>query len=574
MFLKVILDRTEFVSDHVSLGKNNCFESSSSTFYLLLPVNFHHHENTLSIDWKTIRKCLSSPVFTSPENTVEKEFLVSKDTLQLADGCRTISDVENSLVYAPHDKTFGIQLKYPEQPLLRAKPLFSLQNLLLDRSQDESASNYKEEFFKYLPPELCQLKILGFSKDIGSSISLLPSLMHRLENLLVAIELKNELSASFPEGSAVTACRVLEALTTERCQEGFSLERLEILGDAFLKFAVARNLFLSHDTLREGPLTKKRSKTVSNLNLLQLACKRNLQVYIRDQTFDPSQFFACGRSCPVICNSETEKSIHVKDVNDGEVRCSKGHHWIHKKTIADVLEALVGAFIVDSGFKAATAFLRWIGIQVDFEASQVIDLCVASTRNIEHAAQINIGDLEGSLGYQFLHKGLLTQAFVHSSYDKHGGDCRQRLEFLGDAVLDYLVTSYLYSAYPELKAGQLTDLRSMFVNNKFFAKVAADQSFQNFFLSDDSILSKNINEYVDFIQAPPSESIMDDRPKFPKPLSDLVESCVGSILLDTGFNLERVWEIMLSFLDPIISSPTLQLNPIRELQELCQSHSW
>lgn len=59
-----------------------------------------------------------------------------------------------------------------------------------------------------MPPELCQLKILGFSKDIGSSISLLPSLMHRLENLLVAIELKNELSASFPEGSEVTACRV------------------------------------------------------------------------------------------------------------------------------------------------------------------------------------------------------------------------------------------------------------------------------------------------------------------------------------------------------------------------------
>ena len=54
----------------------------------------------------------------------------------------------------------------------------------------------------------------------------------------------------------------------------------------------------------------------------------------------------------------------------------------------------------------------------------------------------------------------------------------------------------------------------------------------------------------------------------------MVESCVGSILLDTGFNLECVWEIMLSFLDPIISSPTLQLNPIRELQELCQYHSW
>ena len=57
-------------------------------------------------------------------------------------------------------------------------------------------------------PELCHMKILGFSKDIGSSISLLPSIMHRLENVLVAIELKNMLSASFPEGAEVTASRV------------------------------------------------------------------------------------------------------------------------------------------------------------------------------------------------------------------------------------------------------------------------------------------------------------------------------------------------------------------------------
>lgn len=57
-------------------------------------------------------------------------------------------------------------------------------------------------------------------------------------------------------------------------------------------------------------------------------------------------------------------------------------------------------------------------------------------------------------------------------------------------------------------------------------------------------------------------------------LGDLVESCLGAILLDTGFNLNRVWEIMLSFLKPIMSFSSLQLSPIRELRELCQAHSW
>ena len=60
----------------------------------------------------------------------------------------------------------------------------------------------------------------------------------------------------------------------------------------------------------------------------------------------------------------------------------------------------------------------------------------------------------------------------------------------------------------------------------------------------------------------------------PQALGDLVESCVGAILLDTGFNLNLVWKIMLSFLDPIMRFSSFQLSPIRELKELCQSYNW
>lgn len=70
---------------------------------------------------------------------------------------------------------------------------------------EKSESHELLEHFVELPPELCCLKIVGFSKDIGSSLSLLPSLMHRLENLLVAIELKEVLASSFPEASEIRA---------------------------------------------------------------------------------------------------------------------------------------------------------------------------------------------------------------------------------------------------------------------------------------------------------------------------------------------------------------------------------
>lgn len=57
-------------------------------------------------------------------------------------------------------------------------------------------------------------------------------------------------------------------------------------------------------------------------------------------------------------------------------------------------------------------------------------------------------------------------------------------------------------------------------------------------------------------------------------LGDLVESCIGAILLDTGFDLNHVWKVMLLFLNPAMRFSNLQLSPIRELLELCQYHGW
>lgn len=156
-----------------------------------------------------------------------------------------------------------------------------------------------------------------------------------------------------------------------------------------------------------------------------------MQVYICDKAFDPSQFYALGRPCPRVCSKETEESIHFhldsikEQVKVTETQCNKNHHWLHRKTIADVVEALVGAFLVDSGFKAAIAFLTWIGIQVDFEPSQVVDICIASAGYFPLSSDVDIPSLESKLGHHFVHKGLLLQAFVHPSYNKHGGGCYQ-----------------------------------------------------------------------------------------------------------------------------------------------------
>ncbi|KAK3033196.1 hypothetical protein RJ639_036988 [Escallonia herrerae] len=523
MCLKIILDRSELIGEHVSLGKSDCINSSSPTFYLMLPVIRHTYKNSMTIDWKLVRRCLSSSIFRTSKDAGENAILDPKSNLHLANGLKSKEDVVGSLVYAPCKNTF-----------------FFVSEVVLDKNGYSTAKESINHVDHYVDVRPNNSKVSGHVHFLViSKFNAVSSTMH------------------------LTLAGVLEALTTEKCNEHFSLERLEVLGDAFLKFAVGRQLFLLHDALDEGLLTRKRSNLI----------------YIRDQSFEPCLFFALGRPCPVICSKGTETSIHSShegnDVNgsNAEVRCSSSHRWLHKKSISDVVEALVGAFIVDSGFKATTAFLKWIGINVDFQASQVNNICSASTIFMSLADRIDIAALESNLGYQFLHKGLLVQAFLHPSYNKHAGGCYQRLEFLGDAVLDYLITSYLYSVYPKLKPGQLTDLRSVSVNNKSFADIAVHRSFQEFIICDSSSLCESISKYVNFVRASELQKGLVEAP-CPKALGDLVESSIGAIFLDTGFNLNRVWNIMLSFLTPITSFSKLQLNPTRELRELCQSHNW
>uniref|UniRef100_A0A7N0UF06 Dicer-like protein 4 n=1 Tax=Kalanchoe fedtschenkoi TaxID=63787 RepID=A0A7N0UF06_KALFE len=306
MYFKVILERSEFFSEYVPLGKSFKTQSGVLASYLLLPVLNQSGNHTLTVDWPAILRCLSSPIFKAP---LDVNGVVAPGTnLKLFNCVASLYDIKDSLVFVPYKSAFffvsdilhdkngwspykgpinivehfsqkcSINLLCPEQPLLKAKQLFCLHNLLCDRGQGCTEAQELEEHFFEIPPELCQLKILGFSKDMGSSLSLLPSVMHRLENVLVAAELKQLFSSSFAEGSEITVPRILEALTTEKCNERISLERLEVLGDAFLKFSIGRHLFLKYDALDEGGLTRMRSKTVSNSNLYELAIKKNLQV--------------------------------------------------------------------------------------------------------------------------------------------------------------------------------------------------------------------------------------------------------------------------------------------------------
>jgi len=94
--------------------------------------------------------------------------------------------------------------------------------------------------------------------------------------------------------------------------------------------------------------------------------------------------------------------------------------------------------------------------------------------------------LEKKLGVNFKNKDLLRQAFTHRSYLNENPDFKldhnERLEFLGDAVMELIVTESLYKEYPEKKEGDLTNWRAALVNAKMLTSVAEELGFNDFLL--------------------------------------------------------------------------------------------
>ncbi|XP_043722965.1 endoribonuclease Dicer homolog 3a isoform X2 [Telopea speciosissima] len=485
------------------------------------------------------------------------------------------------------NKKYGILLMHPGQPLLLLKQSHNAHNLLLAKP-NEGGSLCKEtpeaggvvekpQNHVHMPPEL--LVSIGVSINVLKTFYLLPSLMHRLESLMLACQLREEI-ACHPNDSPISSSLILEALTTLRCCEKFSLERLELLGDSVLKYAVSCHLFLRYPKKHEGQLSARRSWAVCNSTLHKLGTNRKIQGYIRDSAFDPRRWVAPGQltSHPVCCKclvDTNEVPLGRKFITEdtsvvvGKI-CDKGHRWMCSKTIADCVEALIGAYYVGGGLSAALLIMKWFGIDVEFEP-RLIEEAINSASVWSYTPNVNeLEMLESKLGYRFSVKGLLLEAITHASLQELGvGYCYQRLEYLGDSVLDLLITWYLYQNHTEIDPGELTDLRSASVNNENFARVAVKHNLQQHLQHGSGVLLGQITEYVKSVSQTHDNTRSLQGTKGPKVLGDMVESIAGAILIDTKLNLDEVWRIFRPLLSPIVTPDKLELPPLRQLHELC-----
>ena len=132
----------------------------------------------------------------------------------------------------------------------------------------------------------------------------------------------------------------------------------------------------------------------------------------------------------------------------------------------------------------------------------------------------NFSELEKKIGINFKNKDFLIQAFVHRSYlnenPKFYLGHNERMEFLGDAVLELVITEYLYEKYPKKSEGELTSWRAALVNAKILSQVAEKLDMNNFLLlsrGEEKDLGK-ARRYI---------------------LANTFEALIGAIYLDQGY---------------------------------------
>uniref|UniRef100_A0A3P8WMV3 ribonuclease III n=1 Tax=Cynoglossus semilaevis TaxID=244447 RepID=A0A3P8WMV3_CYNSE len=509
---------------------------------------------------------------------------------------------------------------------------------------------------------------------------------------------------------------ILQALTLSNASDGFNLERLEMLGDSFLKHAITTYLFCTYPDAHEGRLSYMRSKKVSNCNLYRLGKKKGLPSRMVVSIFDPpvnwlppgyvvnqdkggsdKQDSEMDEDSEVMLKAEPKEEVNIEDDleyykehirfidsmllgsgafakkislnafppsstpdtsfsglsleefdysswdamcyldpskageeddfvvgfwNPSEENCGvelgkqsisydlHTEQCIADKSIADCVEALLGCYLTSCGERAAQMFLCSLGLKVLPSEkgaltqmlmrncqNMAVDLCYGwlkipprcmlshpdAERTLNHLIS-GFENFERKINYTFQNKAYLLQAFTHASYHYNTiTDCYQRLEFLGDAILDYLITKHLYEDPRQHSPGVLTDLRSALVNNTIFASLAVKYDYHKYFKAISPELFRVIDDFVQFqlekdemqgmdseLRRSEEDEEKEEDIEVPKAMGDIFESLAGAIYMDSMMSLETVWQVYFPMMRPLIDkfSANVPRSPVRELLEM------
>lgn len=333
-------------------------------------------------------------------------------------------------------------------------------------------------------------------------------------------------------------------------------ERLEFLGDSFLKMATTISVFTLIPNKDEFDYHVERMVMICNQNLFGNARSDwlKLEEYIRSKAFSRATWY------PNLSLEFGKK--HQKTLNNMD------SHSLADKSIADVCEAIIGAAYMSTrkdndytmAIQAVTRLtshkhhpmMKWEDYYAAYQ-KPAWQITAASAAELDLAKKI-----EDATNYKFNHPRLLRSAFVHPSrpYSSVKVPNYQRLEFLGDALLDMVCVDFLFHIAPDKGPQWLTEHKMAMVSNQFLGCLAVELGFHKYLLHN-GVLGPTILEYVTAINdarrtaEDAAEAAGRPRSHFardywietrqpPKCIADMLEAYIGAMFVDSEYDYTTV----------------------------------
>lgn len=224
-----------------------------------------------------------------------------------------------------------------------------------------------------------------------------------------------------------------------------------------------------------------------------------------------------------------------------------------------MIGAALLSYPTDRGFNMAVRAVTALVNNKHHDISRWVDYYKSYTKPEYQIAEssasiLNLASqIESKHPYHFKYPRLLRSAFIHPSqpYSVEKIPCYQRLEFLGDALLDMACINFLFHKHPDRDPQWLTEHKMAMVSNKFLAALSVKLGFHKHLRYTGAIIEKQNRDYATELEdarlaAPPdSRDYWTNTTQPPKVLSDIVESYVGAVFVDSEFDygeVERFFE--------------------------------
>lgn len=368
----------------------------------------------------------------------------------------------------------------------------------------------------------------------------------------VSVEPPIKLDKSDPKVDEHIVMPLLEALTLRCSGEKYNLEVLENIGDSYLKYFVSVVLFKELDC-EPAYLSSARSDLTSNRTFNHLAKARRLGSYAITRSFD------------------TENLVKLLD---GAVI----YNQLRPKDLADMFESIIGSYLLHRGEYEAVLAIEWLGLNLvrdetfsEFRPNEVafkraptalISSEDETTRSYYESYKARAKRFQSIVCYKFNDISYLVQAFTHASAPQKCTNSYERLELLGDAVLDYLVVRTLVARLEStdraksdnfrLTPGQLSTSKSALVNNKTFAKLALQYCYDFFIHHTNQEILDELDRVHIAVKEDKDFKFLDliDFDQISKLLADVFEAVAGAIYLDSGCSLDKVWAVYYPMMKP------------------------